>query len=98
MDVNNDFCLEELAGSKGRRESAVGWSSDARQETTAKQTRKRPREPTIKIEEKKKTGPKGKGGEGPPGWVRPLFVHDEDASLPKWGGSDVVKRLMGKTN
>ena len=23
---------------------------------------------------------------------------DEDATLPKWGGSDVVKRLMGKTN
>ena len=23
---------------------------------------------------------------------------DEDAYLPKWGGSDVVNRLMGKTN
>ena len=23
---------------------------------------------------------------------------DEDATLWKWGGSDVVKRLMGKTN
>ena len=39
------------------------WSSYMTQETTAKQTRKRPREPTVKIEEKKKTGPKGKVGE-----------------------------------
>ena len=30
------------------------------QETAAKQTRKRQREPTVKIEEKKKKGPKGK--------------------------------------
>ena len=37
--------------------------------------------PTVKIEEKKKTGPKGKGGEGPAGWVRPLFVHDENDRL-----------------
>ena len=56
-------------------------SSDAGKDTAAKQTRKRRREPTVKIEEKKKTGPKGKGGEGPPGWVRPLFVHDENDRL-----------------
>ena len=56
-------------------------SSDAGKDTAAKQTRKRRREPTVKIEEKKKTGPKGKGGEGPPGWVWPLFVHDEKDRL-----------------
>ena len=26
-------------------------------------------------------GPQGKRGEGPPGWVRPLFVHDENDRL-----------------
>ena len=75
MDVNDDFWLEEeLSGSEGRREFAGGWSFDTRQETVAKQTRKRPREPTVKIEEKKKMGLKGKVGEGPTGWVRPLYV------------------------
>ena len=58
-----------------------GGSSDAGKDTAAKRSRKRRREPTVKIEEKKKTGPKGKGGEGPPGWVRPLFVHDENDRL-----------------
>ena len=52
-----------------------------RQETATKQTRKRQREPTMKIEEKKKTGPKGKAGEGPAGWVRPLYLHDENDRL-----------------
>ena len=70
MDVNDDFRLEEeLSGSEGGRESAGGASSDTRQETATKQTRKRRREPTIKIEEKKKTGPKGKAGERPAGWI-----------------------------
>ena len=82
MDVNDDFCLEEeLSGSEGGRESAREWSSDMRQESAAKQTRKRPREPTMKIEEKKKTGPKGKAGEGLTGWVRPLYLHDESDRL-----------------
>ena len=35
----------------------------------------------MKIEEKKKTGPKGKAGEGPAGWVRPLYLHDENDCL-----------------
>ena len=43
--------------------------------------RKRRREPTIKIEEKKKTGSKGKAGGGPAGWVRPLYLHDENDRL-----------------
>ena len=44
MDVNNDFRLEEeLSGSEGGRESAGGPSSDMRQETAAKQTKKRRR-------------------------------------------------------
>ena len=47
----------------------------------AKQTKKRPREPIVKIEEKKKTGPKGKVGEGPVGWVRPLYGHAENECL-----------------
>ena len=82
MDVNDDFRLEEeLSGSEGGRESAGGASCDMRQETAAKQSRKRRREPTVKIEEKKKTGPKGKGGEGSLGWVRPLYLHDENDRL-----------------
>ena len=35
----------------------------------------------MKIEEKKKMGPKGKAGEGPAGWVRPLYLHDENDRL-----------------
>ena len=35
----------------------------------------------MKIEEKKKTGPKGKAGEGPAGGVRPLYLHDENNCL-----------------
>ena len=35
----------------------------------------------MKIEEKEKAGPKGKGGEGPLGWVRPLYLHDENDRL-----------------
>ena len=82
MDVNNDFRLEEeLFGSKGGRESARGWSFDTRQEIAIKQTRKRQREHTMKIKEKKKTGPKGKAGEGPAGWVRPLYLHNENDHL-----------------
>ena len=82
MDVHDDFHLEEeLFGSEGGRESMGEWSSDTPQETAAKQTRKRPREPTLKIEEKKKTGPKGKVGEGLAGWVRPLCLHDENDHL-----------------
>ena len=82
MDVNDDFWVEEdLSGSEGGRESVGGASCDTRQETAAKQSRKRRREPTVKIEEKKKTGPKGTVGEGPPGWVRPLYLHDENDRL-----------------
>ena len=81
MDVNDDFRLEELFGSEGGRESVGDWSSDTWQEIAAKQTRKRRREPTMKMEEKKKTGPKGKAGEGPAGWVRPLYLHDESDHL-----------------
>ena len=79
MDVNDDLRVEEDLS--GLAESAGGASSDAGKDTAAKRSRKRQREPTIKIEEKKKTGPKGKGGEGPPGWVRPLFVHNENDRL-----------------
>ena len=35
----------------------------------------------MKIEEKKKTGPKGKEGEGLAGWVRPLYLHNENDCL-----------------
>ena len=82
MDVNDNFQLEEeLSGSEGGRESAGRASCDTWQETVAKQSRKRQREPTVKIEEKEKTGPKGKAGKGPPGWVRPLYLHDENDRL-----------------
>ena len=82
MDVNDNFCLEEeLVVSEGGRESVREWSSDTPQETTAKQTRKKPMEPTLKIEKKKKTGPKGKAGEGPAGWMRPLNLHDKNDRL-----------------
>ena len=47
----------------------------------AKQTKKRPREPTINIEEKKKMGPKGKAGEGLIRWMRHLYVYDENDGL-----------------
>ena len=46
-----------------------------------KQTRKSPKEPTMKIEEKKRTGPEGKAGEGLVGWVRPLYARDENDRL-----------------
>ena len=72
MDVNDDFRLEEqLFGSEGGRESTGEWSSDTPQETTAKQTKKRPRVPTVKIKEMKKMGAREKwvrdrrGGSGP---------------------------------
>ena len=32
----------------------------------------------MKMEEKKKMGPKGKVGKGPVGWVRPLYLHNEN--------------------
>ena len=70
-----------MFGSKGGRESAGEWSCETLQETVAKQTKKRPREPTMKIKEKKKRGPKGKVGEGLARWVRPLYVHDENDYL-----------------
>ena len=60
------------------------------QETAAKQTRKRPREPTIKIEEKKKMGTKGKAGEGPTGWVRPLYLHYENDRLVRCSPPSLV--------
>ena len=79
MDVDDNFCLEEeLFGSEGGRESAREWSCETLQEIVAKQTRKRPREPSVKIEEKKKTGPKGKESKGLEGWVRALYAHDEN--------------------
>ena len=59
MDVNDDLQVEEDLS--GLEESAAGASSDAGKDTAAKRSRKRRREPTVKIEEKKKTGPKGKG-------------------------------------
>ena len=67
MDVNDDFRLEEeLSGSEGRRESAGGGAVLTHGRTLEQnKVRKRRREPTVKIEEKKKTGPKGKAGEGP---------------------------------
>ena len=75
------------------------WGSDMPQETSAKQTRKMPREPTVKIEEKKKTGPKGKVGEGPVGWVRPLYLHDENDHLVQCSppSSAAVARKSGTT-
>ena len=82
MDVNDDFhSEEELFASESGRESAGEWSCETPQETMATQTRKRPREPTMKIEEKKKTWPKGKAGDEPAGWVRPLYAHDENDRL-----------------
>ena len=82
MDINKYYHLEEeLFESKCRRESAGEWSSDTPQGIVAKQTRKRPREPTVKIEEKKEIGPKGKVGDGPVGWVRPLYLHSENDCL-----------------
>ena len=82
MEINNDFRLnEELFGSEGGRESAGEWRFGMLQETAANQTRKRPREPTMKIEEEKKIEPKEKAGEGPVGWVRPLYLQDENNRL-----------------
>ena len=73
MDSNNDFRLEEeLLGSESGRESTGEWSCHTPQETAAKETKKRRREPTMKFEENKKTGPKGKAGDGLAGWVRSL--------------------------
>ena len=37
----------------------------------------------MKIEEKKKTRPKGKVGEGLVGWVRLLYLHDENDRLAR---------------
>ena len=52
-----------------------------RERICSKQTKKMPRESTRKIEEKKKTGPKGKVGKGPVWWVRPLCVHVDNDHL-----------------
>ena len=57
------------------------WSYQTPQEILAKYTRKRPKEPTMMIDEKKKTGPKGKAGKRPTGWVRPLYVHNKNNHL-----------------
>ena len=57
------------------------WSCETPQETVAKQTRKRQRGLTVEIEEKKKSGHKGKAGEGLAGWVRPLYAYDENDHL-----------------
>ena len=73
-----------------------GASSDAGKDTAGKQTRKRQREPTVKIEEKRKTGPKGKGGEGLPRWVRPLFVHDENDLLVRCSPPSSAAATVGK--
>ena len=35
----------------------------------------------MKIEEKKKMGPKGKMGDGPARWVNPLYAHNENDYL-----------------
>ena len=71
----------EVKAGENLRGGGGGPVSDTRQETTAKQSKKRRREPTVKIEEKKETGPKGKASEGPLGWVRPLYLHDENDRL-----------------
>ena len=49
----------------------------------------------MKIEEKKKTGPKGKVGEGLVGWVRPLYLHDENDSL-MWCSPPSLAAAVGK--
>ena len=59
MDVNDDLWVEEDLSRLA--ESAGGASSDAGKDTAAKRSRKRRREPTVKIKEKKKTGPREKG-------------------------------------
>ena len=79
MDVNDDIRVEKDLS--GMAKSAGGASSDVGKDTAGKQTRKRRREPTMKIEEKKKTGPKGKAGEALAGWVRLLYLHDENDRL-----------------
>ena len=82
MEVNDNFRLEdELFGSESRRASAREWSCQMLQETIAKETKKRQREPILKIEEKKKMGPKGKAGEGLAGGLRPLHAHDDNDRL-----------------
>ena len=73
-----------------------GGSFDTRQETTAKQTKKRRREPTVKIEEKKKMGPNGKAGEGSVGWVRPLYLHDENDHLVRCSPPSSAAAAAGK--
>ena len=49
----------------------------------------------VKIEEKKKTGPKGKVGDGPVGWVRPLYAHNENDCL-MWCSSPSLVVVVGK--
>ena len=64
MDVNDNFRMEEeLSRSEGCRESVGGWSSDTRQETVAKQTRKRPRRRREDRGEEE-DGAQGKSGRG----------------------------------
>ena len=63
------------------RESIGVWSYKTPQEIVAKQTKKRPRGPTVNIKDKKKTRPKARVGEGLVGWVGPLYKHDEKIRL-----------------
>ena len=49
----------------------------------------------MKIEEKKKTSPKEKAGEGPVGWVRPLYLHDENSRLV-WCSAPSLVATVGK--
>ena len=81
MDSDNNFVMEdEMLGTESVSESAPEWSCPT-QQTPLTKTRKRPREPTVKIEDTKKMGRKQKVGEGAPGWVRPLFEHDDEDHL-----------------
>ena len=64
----------------------------------AKQTRKRLRESTMKIEEKKKMGPKGKSGKGLARWVRPLYVHDENEPLVRCSPPSLVAAAEKKAD
>ena len=70
-----------MFGSKGGREFVGEWNCEMLQENVAKQARKRPRKPTVKIKVKKKAGSEEKVGKGLVGYVRPLYAHDENDCL-----------------
>ena len=83
MEQDDDFFIEEeQLGSRSGGES-VAESSCPTEESTIQQTKKRRRQPAVKVEGTKKTkmGCKGKAGNVLAGWLRPLFVHDEDGRL-----------------